>query len=166
MGKLAFPGSRTPFAIFSLSSLHLPLLFISLLLLSPPLLKEKHFCSATHCAIFGPLCSLPFKDAVAVVGASRKYYTDALVCEGGHAAQVMSIYPMWSWWWETTGRHTVGVSRMLTKGLLKEVDKAGIGGAPRLITKSSVPWLTSTESQSTCISYVSSGRQLSVTHGQ
>lgn len=76
-GQLTFPGSRTPFAIFSLSSLHLPLLFISLLLLSPPLLKEKHFCSATRCAIFGPLCYLPFKDAVAVVDASRKYYTDS-----------------------------------------------------------------------------------------
>lgn len=79
MGELKFLRSRAPFAIFSLSSLHLPLLFISLLLLSPPLLKEKHFCSATHCAIFGPLCYLPFKDAVAVVGASRKYYKEYTV---------------------------------------------------------------------------------------
>lgn len=158
MGELTFPWSRAPFAIFSLSSLHLPLLFISLLLLSPPLLKEKHFCSATHCAIFGPLCYLPFKDAVAVVGASRKYYTDVVMCEGGHAAQVMCIYPSWSWWCGRRGRHTVVVSRMLTKGLLKEVDKAGISGAPGLVTKSSVPSLTSTKSQSsTCISYVSLG---------
>lgn len=47
---------------------------------------------------------------------------------------------------------------MLTRGLLKEGDKAGTSEAPRLVTKSSVPSLTSTESQSsTCISYVSPG---------
>lgn len=42
-GELTFLGSSTAFAIFSMSSLHLPLLFISLLLLllSPPFLKES-----------------------------------------------------------------------------------------------------------------------------
>lgn len=59
------------FAIFSLSSLSAP----PPALHPPPLSSPpqgKQFCSATHCAIFGPLCYLLFKDAVAVVGASKQ----------------------------------------------------------------------------------------------
>lgn len=38
----------------------------SLFILLPLSPQGEQFCSATHCAIFGPLCYLPFKDAVAV----------------------------------------------------------------------------------------------------
>lgn len=82
---------------------------------SPPPLQGEQFCSATHWAIFGPLCYLLFKDAVAVVGASKKGNTANMSkCSScvAHAGCILAGNGMMG---EKRYRNLCGKSRMLTK---------------------------------------------------
>lgn len=175
MGKLTFPGSRTPFAIFSLSSLHLPLLFILLLLLllSPPLLKES-ISAPQLTVLFLVLCAtcrlktqlqllVHHRNTTRIVHSAHQR---AIVRAGVHADQAMCAYPTWHWWWGREGRNMGGVCRMLTKGLLNEGDKAEVSLAPTPITKSSVPMYLYRVSFLNLHPLCLPGRQLSVMHGQ
>lgn len=81
-------------AIFSLSSLSAPPPALHPLPLSP---QGEQFCSATHCAIFGSLCYLLFKDAVAVCWCIKEIAyavrLSAFVCMCVCADQRVCVYP-------------------------------------------------------------------------